>query len=342
MNQIKPNLIVISLRLIFVSILILVGIVIFFDIKDGLSAQNEDALFMIDQRLSSLFFEINIFPRGPGQDVVFLSHLASLKNYVSGSSNYQNVLNDFEAYRKQSEAYLAIDYISLESKETDSRIKVGETIKNYKEIDSLVEAGIRLDDGAVYMSELHQESKGYFSNIHYVTPVFDKEGKKDGIIVLTIDANYFLEDIRNYSKPDEQVYLIDNKGFYLAHPDKTKEFVEGRDGLGSFVNDYPEVGEKILTSKERRIKDGEHVFSLRYIYPTASSFELSDGTSENKDSPYYWILVSVYKQSSIVTTNSGFSGDFLSGHLSMFFLILILVIFGFFVAGYVYKKRKKI
>ena len=100
MTDIQPKIIVIILRFILASIVILVGAGIFWNIKNDVARKEKDALFMVDQRLSSLFFEINNFPRGPGQDVVFLSQLGSLKNYVSGHPDdqeaYKQIAKDLE------------------------------------------------------------------------------------------------------------------------------------------------------------------------------------------------------------------------------------------------------
>jgi|GEM_PF-5542600 len=350
MTDIQPKIIVISLRFILASIVILVGAGIFWNIKNDVARKEKDALFMVDQRLSSLFFEINNFPRGPGQDVVFLSQLGSLKNYVSGHPDdqeaYKQIAKDFSAYLDQSDAYYSVRYVDLEKTEHDVYIPRGAGDKtgvkhffndenhNLKDYESI---GGGLKEGAVYISPLHrhQENGKLITALFYITPVFDGTGARRGAVILTIDADYFLDDIRNYAKPDEAVYLIDNKGFYLAHPDSEKEFLADQNGLGTFVNDYPDIGEKILSSRERRLEDDEYVFSLRHIEPTASSFELHEGEQLSKDGDYYWILVSAYKkQTAKSPLSSFFSCDFIVGHLAMFGFVLVLSATGIFITKF--------
>ena len=196
-----------------------------------------------------------------------------------------------------------------------------------------------LNVGSVYISPLHHDKVNgeTITAFNYITPVFNSVGDKVGLIVLTIDASYFLDDIRNYSKPDEKVYLIDSRGFYLAHPEKSKEFVSGKDSFGSFVDDYSDIGEEILTSDERRLENDDYVFSLRRIYPTASGFEL---LGDNYDDSYHWILVSVREQ----PKTQGFAilstGDLALGHLTMFGLVLLMSVLGLVGTAYLNKSNK--
>lgn len=344
----QQKFIIILLRLILVSIVILVGAGIILDIGNETRSLKNDELFMIDQRLSSLFFEINNFPRGPGQDVVFLSRLTSLSNYISGSPDnkaaHDSMLKDFDIYRDQSNAYDEVEYIPfVEVEDYCTLHEPGENLEDCLEHEEFKKKAGEMSNGEVYISQLHRNpryEKGLITALHYMTPVFDNANMKKGIVVLTVNTNYFLEDIRNYSKPGEMVYLIDSKGFYLAHPDQKKEFVASQDGLGSFVNDYPDISEKALSSNERRLENEEYIFSLRRIYPTASSFEMHD-ESQNEVS-YYWILVSVYEKPAVLSGMSAFSsGNSFIEHLMMFISVFILVIVGLFGTRYLAPRNSK-
>jgi hypothetical protein len=349
MKLIQPRIIILSLRIILVGMVVLVGVGISMDIRSEKVQDKDDALLMVDQRLSSLFFEINNFPGGPGKDVVFLSHLVSLKKYVSTSSldtsAYDAVLRDLDTYRKQSEAYAGLEYISFS--DTENRCiqeKLNENLDDCYKLEQFQNIAKQLNNGAVYISKLQRISKNekYISGLYYVTPVFDDFGKNQGMIVLTVDADYFLEDIRNYSKPDEMVYLIDNKGFYLAHPDRNKEFIVGRNNMGTFINDYPETSERILSSKERRIEDADHVFSLRPIHPSISSFEAYEGEQAKSGDESYWILVSVYDKKLVPTGIFAIlSEDLFAGHVTMFILVLILAMMGIWGTKYLVSKKSQ-
>lgn len=354
MKYVQRKFILILLRLILVSIVILVGAGIVLNIGNETHSRKNDELFMIDQRLSSLFFEINNFPRGPGQDVVFLSQLASLKSYISAPGINQTALDqtakDFQSYLKQSEAYYSIRFIDLEKMDRDLYISrdIGKRTEarhfsNSGE-DNILEYDIvakKLQEGLVYISPLHrhQENGKIISGMYYITPIFNAAGEREGAVILTVDANYFLEDIRNYSKPGEMIYLIDSKGFYLAHPDQKKEFVASQDGLGSFVNDYPDISEKALSSNERRLENGEYIFSLRRIYPTASSFEMHD--ESRGEGSYYWILVSVYEKPAMLSGISFLSGDFFVKYLMVFISVLVLAIVGILGTRYLAPRNSK-
>lgn len=347
MKYVQQKFIITLLRLILVSIVILVGAGIVLDIGNETHSLKNDELFMIDQRLSSLFFEINNFPRGLGQDVVFLSRLTNLNNYISGSPDnkaaYNSILKDFDIYRDQSNAYDKVEYIPFAEVEYYCALhEPGENLEDCLEHEEFKKKARGMSNGEVYISELHRNpryDKGLITALHYMTPVFDNTNILKGIVVLTVNANYFLEDIRNYSKPGEMVYLIDSKGFYLAHPDQKKEFVASQDGLGSFVNDYPDISEKILLSNERRLEDEEYIFSLRRIYPTASRFEMHD--ESQGEGLYYWILVSAYKKSAMLSGISFLSGDFFVKYLMVFISVLILTIVGLLGTRYLAPRNSK-
>lgn len=351
MKYVQQKFIIILLRLILVSIVILVGAGIVLDIGNETHSLKNDELFMIDQRLSSLFFEINNFPRGPGQDVVFLSQLASLKNYVSmPDNNYatviaQQVKKDFQVYLAQSRAHYSIQFIDFNSGKkiysARAEDKSNEEIRHYFDHDEYESVSASLKEKSVYISPLHrhQERGKILTALYYLTPVFDELGQHRGAVILSIDADYFLEDIRHYFKDNEMVYLVDSKGFYLAHPDQKKEFIASREGFGSFVNDYPDIGEQVLSSDKRRLENKEYIFSLRRIYPTASGFEMYDNGQDEKS--YYWILVSAYKKPIVLSGVSFLSGDFFVKHLIMFVSVLILVIVGLLGTRYLVPRNSK-
>ena len=72
--------------LIYVLFLILVAFWMvdgYFDLKRELKLYDADAKDAIDQRLASLFSEINDFPKTVGDDLLFLRRLSSLNNVLN-------------------------------------------------------------------------------------------------------------------------------------------------------------------------------------------------------------------------------------------------------------------
>ena len=68
------------------------------------------------------------------------------------------------------------------------------------------------------------ENPEYVPVIRYAMPVFSDNGDRKGAVVFNVYADYFLEDIRRLNKEGDTSFLIDNRGYYLAHSNKSKEF----------------------------------------------------------------------------------------------------------------------
>ncbi|NTU66871.1 MAG: hypothetical protein HGB08_02995 [Candidatus Moranbacteria bacterium] len=336
-----------------VGIILIVGAEIFMDVKKEAAHKRADDMFMIDQRLNPLFLEINNFPRGPGQDVVFLSRLSSLKKYVSspqpGDATRDKVLMDFETYRKQSAAYADIKYFPVDCADKGKFCVASpgeDSAYHCAECEYFNEMSDRLGDGEVHISRMHRnydsDRSVQLTRLHYMASVFDDGGSFQGSVVLSIDADYFLDDIRAYSKTDEAVYLIDDKGMYIANTDRSKEFATGEDGQGLFMSDYPDVSEKIVSSSGQRVENSQYIFSIKKIYPTVSSFEAYEGSKsaqDNSDSGY-WILVSACKKTIAHTGYDFFLYEdfWASSKGVVFIIVLFLLAASFIIAEYLKNK----
>jgi hypothetical protein len=135
--------------------------------------------------------------------------------------------------------------------------------------------------------------------LRYASPIYSN-GKFNGVIVVLVRADYFLDDIRNFSRDGEEAFLVNSKGQYVANADKNKEF----DQLAkyNFLLDYPDLAKFIEENPdERYFENSDYIFSFREIVPALNSFEtyigslaFNQSTAEN-----YWILVIVEDKSEI-------------------------------------------
>jgi len=148
---------------------------------------------------------------------------------------------------------------------------------------------INMTSGSVYISqpELNIENESieppYNHVIRFAAPVF-ADGKQAGIVVFKIIAcadNPFISHKIIDDKTEENYILTDQNGFYLHHPDNTKEggTVEPLNSLHRNIReDYPEVAEQILSGN----KGALHLASGKVIvyepfFPT--------------DTDKYWIII---------------------------------------------------
>lgn len=330
------------------------------DMKVNSRIYSADVLDAIDQRMTSLFFELNNFPRSAGNDILFLSRLSSLQYLLnSDNTNFKkqkekDLGGDFLRFIKENTAYYQLRYIDETGYEI---IRVDFDSSGYKIISGgklqdkswryYFDQVMKLDEYEVYISSLDLnveygklENRGnslspiYVPVIRYGTPIFDYEGKRKGVVISNIYADYFLEDIRRFQRKGEKVFLIDEEGYYLAHPDMSKEFAFMFSGDANFYRDYSDISREDLADFNKRKTETENfIFSFRHIYPTIGSFELYKGSKkvlgENPDSNYYWTLVSISEKNEVQKISENIKRNFFFSLVFSTVIISIIVVLVF-------------
>lgn len=344
-------------------LLIFVGVENHTDLNNNLRVRTADAFSLIDQRMTSLFFEVNIFPRSAGSDVLFLSELSNLNNlinsadYESRDNAIENLENDFLGFVKENTVYYQLRYIDEQG---DEIIRVDFDGENYtvfskanlqnKKERYYFNKTMSLDKREVFISPLDLnieegiiENRGteknpiYVPIMRYATPVFNYNGESKGIIISNIYTNYFLDDIRKFQRQGEKVFLINENGHYLAHPNKSKEYTFMFERNDSFYDDYPEIPKEILLDfSKRRFESDDLVFSFRHIYPTTGSFEIYEGSKkifgENSEDNYFWTLMIVSEKDIINKTSKNLKTDYLFFLLFSGLIVLVIVVLVFIIA----------
>jgi len=345
----------VSRKLLIGIILLLFVMLLIFLITDGylnldrdIKINSADAVDIIDQRLSSLLSDVNIFPQFVGHDLIFLSRLSSLKKVISSGEISKDLENDFSEFIKQSTSYYQLGYLDNEGNEIlkleyDGRnyqIISREELGNKRNEDYFIETS-KFNEGEVFISQINLnsmegdvEDSDYFPVILSSVPVFSESGERAGVVFLSFYADYFLNDIRNFQREGESVFLIDEEGNYLAHPIREKEFAFAFGREDSIYDDYPEISNITFSDYAvRRFETDNLIFSFRYIYPTAGDFGVHKGLEkifgENPEERYFWILVSVSDKNEIDSTVKELKSKYLYFLLFSGLIILIIVILVF-------------
>jgi methyl-accepting chemotaxis protein len=302
---------------------------------------------MISDRVNSLLFEWNIFPQDLGNDVLFLSELSSLNSVLkSGPESRQNSIShlkeDFLNYLEGSPAYYQLRYVDENGTEVagaefsgnECYSVRGDKVPNEKE-DFYFREATRLKKGEVYFSKLDlnvehglMENVGTEANPVYVptlritTPVFDSFGVNRGVVMLSICVDYFLEDIRLAQRSGDSLFLITQKGYYLAHPDREKEFGFMLGKESSFYDDYPSVPKNFLLDVTKRtFEDERFIFSFKHIYPIPKGAKIY-----GVDEDYSWILVTVSDKTQLERTTKNLENNYFWFLLVSGFIILIIAV----------------
>lgn len=101
--------------------------------------------------------------------------------------------------------------------------------------------------------------------IRFSTPIYDKQSKVSGVVVLNYSASNLIEDFKNISKNrNEDISLLNVDGYYLINKDHKKEWAfmyENKKDI-SFKNDFPTEWDKINKLKEGQFITGKGLFTF--------------------------------------------------------------------------------
>ena len=104
---------------------------------------------------------------------------------------------------------------------------------------------ISLAADGIYVShvELNAEN-GVVETPHLPTlliakPVVAPDGKPFGIVIINADMRPALDRVRSSARPGENAYVVDGRGEYLVHPDRTREFGSQLGKPNDWRSDFP-------------------------------------------------------------------------------------------------------
>lgn len=218
--------------------------------------------------------QIESFLGGVSDDVLFLAELSSLQSLLQARSKAdeeriaywrQVTENDFVSFSRRRGIYDQIRYICQDGMEIIRVDSDGahvqpipeETLQNKSGRYYFAQA-VDLAPGAIFISPLDlNREHGEIETPHqpvirYATPVFDQDGQRQGIVIVNVLADKFLDIVRTMNtRRDGATFLVDQDGHYLVHPDKAREWGGPNDLDTGFQlqKDYPEVQDAILAGK---------------------------------------------------------------------------------------------
>jgi methyl-accepting chemotaxis protein len=352
-----------ELCLIWIFILILVFFIFsavqgYSDLKIRTKYYEATSLDIIDQRIASIIDDINTFPRSASNDILFLSKLFEVMDMTNLEETQKYDLEKLESifleFSKENTAYYQLKYIdefgdeiiNLEFDGEEHYVVPDYDLENNVNTVEFMEA-MKLNKEEIYISRLDlnikndvlenrgtEENPIYIPVIRYATPVFNNDGERKGALISNVYADYFLEEIRRSEREGEQVFLIDNNGYYLANMNKRKEFGFRTGEENNFYKDFSGINSNDLAPNGRdNIETDDFIFTFGYIYPTTSSFEIYKGSSDffanTSEEDYYWILISASRTDEIKKINNNLKTNYLFSLLfyGLIMLAIIVLIF---------------
>ena len=89
---------------------------------------------------------------------------------------------------------------------------------------------VRLGPGQIYVSPLDLGRRnGLIEEVHrptirVATPIFASDGKPFGFFMINVDMRRAFDRVRSSVWPGETIYVVNQQGDYLIHPDRSREF----------------------------------------------------------------------------------------------------------------------
>ncbi len=178
----------------------------------------------------------------------------------------------------------------------DTRLGVGDEwpLQSRADVAYFVNAQA-LDADQVYVSPLSLDRKGdeirtpHVPVIHFSTPIYDSARQFRGVMASTVYAASFLDRL---SVDEGHVYLADQDGFYLAHPDPAQTFGFDLDMSYSAKADLPSAYETLTRSNRdaHTVLDAgrSEVIALRKLH------------FDPRQPDRYWILVRTLPQETVL------------------------------------------
>ena len=212
-----------------------------------------------------------------------------------------------------------------------------------------LQAALQLDPGRILVSPMEagtngvEDSSSQLPALLYATPVTDRDGKKTGILVLSVFGSTFLDIIARQEDElhgGEVYFLLDRDGHYLYHPDQARTPGSKSGSGASFFREEPELAQwlrnnerGIVIRKSRRTYK-ETLFAFQRIHfssPAAGAALADRGTGVNSHSGNgdYWILMTTVDDANLLV---GFQEYVRSLLIFTLLLLIICVITAILVA----------
>jgi PAS domain S-box-containing protein len=114
---------------------------------------------------------------------------------------------------------------------------------------------IKLQTDEIYVSPLTLDRRGEtiimppVPMLRVATPIFTASGKLFGIFIISVDMRPAFDRVRSSAQSGENAYLIDERGDYLVHPDRSREFGSMRGKPTNWRSDFPPIAGSLDTTQ---------------------------------------------------------------------------------------------
>ncbi len=240
----------------------------------------------------------------------------------------KNAQNAFKKFSAQKKIYQQVRYINAEGveviridyKNNKSKIIKSDILLQDKSKSHYVQEALKLEQDGLLITDIElNREKGeieqpYNPTIRYATPVFDKEKKLLGIVVLNVNGHELLKIVSSHNNEGESLFFTDPEGFYYYHADENKAW-GGDKNLKTGLNFYKD--------EERLAERFKQTESLSTV-ETSSSILLYTPVKINNDSHSLGMLFSMTDKAIVLKPLRDYLFIFIG--IAVFSLLLTFVI----------------
>jgi methyl-accepting chemotaxis protein len=285
------------LLLLILSTLIPVSLVGWYGIYSSTTALQKLALITLSDSVNSSANQmINKF-ENLRADVLFLRKTPPVQGLIRAregngvdtktNSTYQDWVYrmqlTFSSMMEAKPYYMQLRYIDNNGKEivrvdsdgTNIKVIPDSQLQNKADRDYF-SATMKLKTGEVYVSSLNlNQERGkieipYKPTIRYATPIFNAKGERQGMVISNALGSTLIDQVEKFNPElSDQSFILNQDGYYLAHPNPKKEWGLELKTNENVKNDYSaDIVDKILSGGKGNIDKRDLVISYHTVFPS--------------------------------------------------------------------------
>lgn len=242
------------------------------------------------EELDQMYIKINEELNAAGVDLIYYAHsdlaIATLAEKDQNAKKYlSSLMFNISNLHKRYDQIRLFDIDGNEIIRIDQLVDLSlqqiseEQLQNKRERYYFKKAKT-LSEGEIYVSkfdlnkELGKVELPIKPMIRFITPIFSKKGEEIGVGIINYNGKQILKIIGELNRhKGEEVYLINNEGYYLKanNPEKEWGFMFPEKEHFRFSSDQPDVWDKMLQHEDQKVSNdfGEYYFRYFHLSPAA-------------------------------------------------------------------------
>ncbi|MBI5937422.1 MAG: PAS domain S-box protein [Betaproteobacteria bacterium] len=225
----------------------------------GMDARSKLAGRQLQQHIDGLRRDVLFLAGTPAVQGIIRATFSGGSDPVDGGSLDQwrrRLQQIFASFAETQSSYYQIRYVGIaddgreiirvDLKDGQAHITPKDQLQHKADRDYF-QAAIKLKAGEVHLSEidLNQEQGQiqvpHVRTLRAATPIFGPNGEPFGLIAINMDMGPFLDDLAAHVPPGTRVYLTNDQGDYLLHPDARRSFGFDLGQRRRWQDDFPDA-----------------------------------------------------------------------------------------------------